>query len=700
MEDAEFVYTVKQYMIKMITDVWKKKWFSILLILFTILRVLLVSNFPIFARDMSGGDEYLMLVQAENMISGNWLGEYNYLNLSKGFIFPLFLAICNFIGVSYNFGLTFLYIIGCGYFLYAIAKMTKSKLFLLIIYVFLLFNPASFNEQYFQLIYRNALTISQVLILFGASFSFYLDIYSKNRVNIIHLFVIMLDIFSMMNNREDSIWVLPFIFVLSTICFITVYRNWKNSKKAILAGLCLLPILAFPVSTLIASTINYYQYGVFLNNDLSSGNFSKVYLDLLSIDIEGEKLPAYSSLSKKQVMTAMDNSPNLNRLRPYIEDAYEDSALLWAGRVPEDKEFEELLLQWVLRGAATSNGYYVDALSTEKYWSMVNKELSEAFESGKLSKKSIIPSTSFPVWHPNERYMSRWIFSFIDIYREIAAFSDNYVTLNMEPSSESIDDEIARRYEAVTKNFVIRPTLQKSEIAGWIFHENQNIKVGVACEDGKDIGFLDFTKSSDITLNFAEFGENTENCRFVFESKQAIHFLHVYDEEGLLLQQINLKDVYSNYDKSKKLNYGFDLIELEQTINDNYLLIATKSMQTAEPIIKAYQNFGLPLNLLAIIFSIINFTIFIFTKDKQLRKELWLSLLLELSVVLSIIVYLLPMSYVEFAHFSVNTYISPLFPLQSMFCICVILSSGRYLNYFRGNRKKYEYLIDKLCSDK
>ena len=67
----------------------------LILIFFTFLRIFLTTNIPIFLSTNMGYDDVLMVNQAESLIDGNWLGEYDDKTLTKGVYYPFFIATCN-----------------------------------------------------------------------------------------------------------------------------------------------------------------------------------------------------------------------------------------------------------------------------------------------------------------------------------------------------------------------------------------------------------------------------------------------------------------------------------------------------------------------------------------------------------------------------------------------------------------------------
>ncbi len=79
----------------------------ILVLIISALRVLVITNLPVFAYIDYVDDDELMVQQSKSIISGNWLGEYySYNTLLKGPVFPLYLAFLHLLVVPNILGTT------------------------------------------------------------------------------------------------------------------------------------------------------------------------------------------------------------------------------------------------------------------------------------------------------------------------------------------------------------------------------------------------------------------------------------------------------------------------------------------------------------------------------------------------------------------------------------------------------------------
>ena len=143
----------------------KKELFLLLVMAgFGLAKQFLVYNLPIMAVPKGIHDDWIMVHLADTLRSGQWLGEYNSLTLTKGMFFPLYLAVINFLHLSYLNVTALLYTVGCMVFVYALRPLVPKQLPRLILYLALLWNPISYSLQAFQRVYRNSISYIQVLL--------------------------------------------------------------------------------------------------------------------------------------------------------------------------------------------------------------------------------------------------------------------------------------------------------------------------------------------------------------------------------------------------------------------------------------------------------------------------------------------------------------------------------------------------------
>ncbi len=134
----------------------------------TVFRLGLFMRYPYAAFDSGAYDDVYLLERAASILSGEWLGEYNYVTLIKGASFPLFVAIANLLCMPYSMLLGLFYIAAAVVFCHAMQFLTENKWLILLTYLYLIFSPIGFDAGVTQRLYRNAIIFPSVLLVIGS----------------------------------------------------------------------------------------------------------------------------------------------------------------------------------------------------------------------------------------------------------------------------------------------------------------------------------------------------------------------------------------------------------------------------------------------------------------------------------------------------------------------------------------------------
>ena len=177
--------------------------FFLAMVLFGVLKEFLVYNLPIMAVPKGIHDDWIMVHMADALRSGQWLGEYNDLTLTKGMFFPLYLAVLNFLRLSYLSVSALLYTVSCMIFVYALRPLLKKYWACFTLYLVLLWNPVSYSVQAFQRVYRNSISYIQVLLIFGGLLALWLRRKEPVKKQILWLLTAAVGMVTFFYTRED-----------------------------------------------------------------------------------------------------------------------------------------------------------------------------------------------------------------------------------------------------------------------------------------------------------------------------------------------------------------------------------------------------------------------------------------------------------------------------------------------------------------
>ena len=350
----------------------KKHKLLILIIIFTLIRFFLSYHLPNFYYKNLGFDDGLMIKEFESLISGNYLGTYNNIILTKGIIYPLFLTIIHYIHLNYNVVFTIIYILSCAFFTKSFKNIINNKKILLILYIILLFNPISYSSELFQRLYRNSLSIIEMLLFL----SLVIRIISNKKTKIsLYLFLGIISSI-MLLTREDNIWI---YIVFITLFIYNIYHNHK--VKNIIINL--VPLLVLIINLNIFSFINYKNYGVYTYNELTNSSFKDAYIKIMQI--KDDKKIDKVSISKDVLNKLIDVSEKFNIEKDNLDKMYD--------RLGDDNgEINNGNIIWYLRNTIYVKNQFLEAKDANKYFKELKEEIDTLFKEGKLEKEFVIPS--------------------------------------------------------------------------------------------------------------------------------------------------------------------------------------------------------------------------------------------------------------------------------------------------------------------
>ena len=188
----------------------KKIIFILIFVIITLIRFLISFNLKSLYISNLSYDDKIMTDQMTSLLSGKYLGEYSEFTLIKGIIFPLLLAFTRTIHISYSTMFTTLYILSAIYFIRPFEKLIKNKKLMFIFYIFLLFNPVTYSSELFQRLYRNSISIIELLFFLGVTIRIIIsnDKTKKSIINYI-LLVVTLSIQNFLLPEDSNV-----IFIL------------------------------------------------------------------------------------------------------------------------------------------------------------------------------------------------------------------------------------------------------------------------------------------------------------------------------------------------------------------------------------------------------------------------------------------------------------------------------------------------------
>lgn len=363
-------------MFKKVLEKTKKYGLLIFLILLLILKILIVQVQPTTAQYSMIYDDQLMIEQANSIISGNWLGEYNSKTLTKGVFTPLFIALTYILNIPFLIGKEIFYGIACIVFTLIIRKKIKSKIALIIIYLVILINPVEYSVQLCR-VYRDGIYASLILFLSAFLIGIFLNRKEKATKQIKYFVGAGIAFSAAYLCREETIWLAPFILIITAVTIIPNYLN----KKIILY---VIPIIITIISINIVCLLNYKYYGVYTLNQYWGKAFQSAYGALLRVKPEEEmqRVPITHETMKR----LYEVSPKFAELKDFLEgeegDDWRDIGIRIEG------ELTGAYVQWALMDAVETLGYYETAQKAEQYYTELADEINQLCDNGVLESRT------------------------------------------------------------------------------------------------------------------------------------------------------------------------------------------------------------------------------------------------------------------------------------------------------------------------
>ena len=519
--------------------------FFLAMVLFGVLKEFLVYNLPIMAVPKGIHDDWIMVHMADALRSGQWLGEYNDLTLTKGMFFPLYLAVLNFLRLSYLSVSALLYTVSCMIFVYALRPLLKKYWACFTLYLVLLWNPVSYSVQAFQRVYRNSISYIQVLLIFGGLLALWLRRKEPVKKQILWLLTVAVGMVTFFYTREDAIWVEPFLLVFLLVYLGTMFFSWKKEHRREYVGkavLVLLPFLSVWGAGQLIAQENDNHYNIRLTNELQKGGFAEMYKSMMAVKPE-EDIPGVT-MTREKIARMCDECPTLEKLEPYIQS----SRLYWAGSGENEKDWEvrDGWVFWIFRTALAQAGYYTDGETVNQVCLQIRDELEAAMDEGRLTRQATMPST----------YMSPWREGYLgDLFGALGkaiAYTTTYDEMETLVYLYSEPDENGGipLFERMTGDKAVWYESDLVEMAGWYasYEGMDGVTLQAEATDGRVLGTAEFTESDDIVAYLAGQGieaPGSEKCRFFLKlsvkDKPQTVYLKAY-RNGTLLDSYELSE--------------------------------------------------------------------------------------------------------------------------------------------------------------
>ena len=366
-------------------------------------------------------DDMLMFNAAESIRAGRWLGEYNFLTLSKYMFFAVWVALLNVLHIPYLIGGQLLWAGAAFVSAAAVAPLVQKRWHRLLLFALLLFNPAASAAEVQLRVYRDNIFPALCLLCISGFVGAALRIHAPVRHFAGYVFAGGMGLALAWVTREDGIWLLPFVVVSSGVILVFLAKSPAVQKRVHKAFSLCIPCALTLCAVLSFCVMNNAYYGRFIVSDFTSKEFEDV-MGALS-RVEHADWQPKVIVPRDVRFQLYDKVPELEQIRPALERGY------FYARYGsfEDQEFTTGGFHWALREAAGDSGIYQDANTAKVYFETVAEKVNALCDNGTLAAGPRRSATTAPI---KPAYIGPVLLEGARNLWRVVSFEDTYPAFN------------------------------------------------------------------------------------------------------------------------------------------------------------------------------------------------------------------------------------------------------------------------------
>lgn len=367
-------------------------WFALAMI---VLRLWTLEGLPIWAQPFAVHDDAMMVEIAHQLGGGG--PDYDQLTLTKGWAFPLFLAVIHKLRLPY---IQCMALINAAVSLMAVFALRDGKMkpFHYVLFTALLFNPVMASADVLMRVYRNGLSALMAFAVIVSLIAIYRRRYGRPVTWLPWIAVASVALPVFWYTREDSIWLAPFMAGVALVTFLSALLARRGRRAVIVLAAMLIPVIALQGTTVVLRGQRNSRYGVGITNELTEGEFPRAMRAIYAVKMD-EPEPLCVSASRAKIRMLYAYSPTLAGMEQELEAKLDE----WAAYVRyeenrENGEVENGWFFWCLRDAAQKAGHMTSLADSQTFWKQIADELEAALDSGALPRRPTMPSALMSPW--------------------------------------------------------------------------------------------------------------------------------------------------------------------------------------------------------------------------------------------------------------------------------------------------------------
>ena len=363
-------------------DIDYKKRIAIGLVLAVVRLVFANSQMMLIFPFSAPLDDDLYFSWAQSLAAGNWLGEYNYLTLSKYPFFGFYLAALHKLGIPYIVGNCLMWISLALLCVMAFSPVLKSNWHRLILFAAVIYNPSTYAEHNLR-VYRDSIFPILCTMFFVALAGWALRLKGKISRSTPYIVIAGIALGCTWVCREDGFWLLPFGIAAIAICIIYIIIDKELKNKAVRIALSTVPAVITVCIVLTVCSINNKYYGVFTLSDFDDGSFAECFGGMTTLS--HKDWHPLISVPEDVRMRMYEDCPTFEQFYQYLDRP--DSRIKYGYSTASLGDYKSGQLYWAIRRSANEMGYYSSAGTARQLWAQLAAEV----ESMRLADKDALP---------------------------------------------------------------------------------------------------------------------------------------------------------------------------------------------------------------------------------------------------------------------------------------------------------------------
>jgi hypothetical protein len=351
----------------------------------TAISVALRQNSPAYLGASWTFDDALFTKLAWSSLEGQWLGPYDFLTLSKGPGFPLFIAAVYKLHLPLKLAEHLVHLLAAGTMAFALARMTRNYVLAMAAYAVVALNPG-YVGMWGSFINRDGLYSSLSLLLVGATLVIvtYVPAFVRWKWLAIPFvlgagLVLGLIAGAYFLTREERFWLAPAVLA-AAVAGTTSWRRqgqirWQHG--AVCVSLALVALGGFNRSIDWVADRNDAAYGTRVISDLADGEIARAYIEWQRVDA-GTPVPLVP-VNEEQREAVYDVSPAAAELEDHLKGA----GTHWMGPncappTPASCEYTGGFFVWAIREGAQVTGHMTSGAEAQRFFGEIADEIAAA----------------------------------------------------------------------------------------------------------------------------------------------------------------------------------------------------------------------------------------------------------------------------------------------------------------------------------